>query len=107
MRCNRVLLDATTDFGITIWDLARLLGMLWLQQIYLWLDGTRRPCQMYAIRLIKLYQLYNQGLKLIAVHHIDSDGFGDIHLKDIVSSPGGLSPWYQAIQDRFMAQSPQ
>ncbi len=92
--CNRVLKDATTDFDITVWGLARLLGLPWLNNIYLWLDGTRRPSQMYMTRLVKLYQLHNQGLQLFTVHQIDFDGDGSIHLKEVVSvsGTGGISP---------------
>ena len=86
--CNRVLADAQTDFGVTAWGLARLLGLRWLQDIYKWLDGTQRPSQMYAIRLIKLYQLHIQGIQLIAVHHINWDDNGEIVYKERVDVSG-------------------
>ena len=86
--CNRVLRDAQADFGVTAWGLARLLGLRWLHNIYKWLDGTQRPAQMYTIRLIKLYQLQRQGIKLIAVHHINWDGDGEIVYKERVNVPG-------------------
>jgi len=116
--CNRVLVDATTDFGITLWGLSRLLGLPWLSDIYKWLNGTQRPSQMYTIRLCKLYQLHLQGLKLITVHHINWDGDGGIHLKELVNVSGnggvpskrrGLSPQEgkdQELRDRFMKESP-
>ena len=91
--CNRVLADAQKDFGITVWGLARLLGLRWLHNIYDWLDGSRRPSQMYTIRLIKLYQLHLQGIKLLAVHHINWDDDGEIVYKERVdvSGNGGVS----------------
>ena len=115
--CNRVLRDAADDFDITIWKLARLLGLPWLHQIYGWLDGTQRPCQMYMTRLVKLYQLRSQGLKLFTVHHIDWEGSGEIHLLELVTvMPDGtlssrrqrqtLSPQDQELRDKWMSQSP-
>ena len=98
--CNRVLRDAATDFDITVWGLARLLGLPWLNNIYLWLDGTRRPNQMYMTRLTKLYQLDKHGLELDTVHHIDWDGDGTIHKKEVinVSGTGGVSPKRRSVQ---------
>ena len=92
--CNRVLRDSATDFDITIWGLARLLGLPWLNNVYQWLDGTQRPSQMYMTRLTKLYQLDRRGLALDTVHHIDWDGDGTIHMKEVidVSGTGGVSP---------------
>ena len=116
--CNRVLRDAATDFDITVWALARLLGLPWLNNIYQWLDGTQRPSQMYMTRLTKLYQLDKKGLELDTVHHIDWDGAGTIHLKERVdvSGIGGISPKGRTLspqetRDRdsmakFFAQSP-
>ena len=116
---NRVLTDAMTDFEVTAWGLARLLGLPWLQQIYQWLGGTHRPSQMYVTRLVKLYQLHNYGLKLSTVHNIDWDGSGEIYLKNQVDVSGtrgitpprqrGLSPKEKEdkeIRDRFMNQKP-
>ena len=40
--CIRVLRDAATDFDITVWGLARLLGLPWLHQIYAWLKGKKK-----------------------------------------------------------------
>ena len=69
--CNELLMDACDHFEIKPWGLARLLGLPWLTQIFSWLDGTRRPCQMYMSRLVKLYSLRAQGMELDMVHHID------------------------------------
>ena len=116
--CNRCLEDATTDFSVTAWGLARLLGLPWLHHIYQWLDGRKRPSQMYMTRLVKLYQLHNQGISLAMVHHIDWDGSGEIHLKERVnvSGTGGVSPKRRKVSAqesenrnemaKFFAQSP-
>ncbi len=116
--CNRVLVDACDHFEIKIWGLARLLGLPWLHQIYGWLDGTQRPSQIYMTRLVKLYSLKAQGLELWEVHHIDWNGTGEIHLKEIVTVlPDGtlsssrkrqtlLSPEDQELRDRFMKYTP-
>ena len=116
--CNRVLDDAATHFNITIWGLARLLGLPWLADVYKWLNGVQRPSQMYMTRLCKLYQLEREGLKLVTVHHIDWDGDGTIHLNRVVnvSGTGGISPKRrslspqeskdQELRDKFMAHSP-
>ncbi len=116
--CNRVLRDAATAFDITIWGLARLLGLPWLNNVYHWLDGSQRPSQMYMTRLVKLYQIRDGGLELDTVHHIDWDGDGQIHLKEVVnvSGTGGVSPNRRTLspqeardQDsmaKFFAQSP-
>lgn len=116
--CNRVLLDAQKDFRITSWGLARLLGLKWLHNIYGWLDGSRRPSQMYVIRLCKLYQLHLQGIKLIAVHHINWDGDGEIVYKEVVnvSGNGGVTRNGRQVSEaesknrdkmaKFRAQSP-
>jgi len=112
--CNAVLVDAMKNFGIKAWALARLLGLPWLNQIYQWLDGTQRPSQIYSMRLTKLYQLERQGLKLLTVHHIDWDGTGEIHLKEIVSVPGPgevtprrqISPEDEELRDKYMKYTP-
>ena len=115
--CNLALIDAMNDFGIKAWGLARLLGLPWLHQIYQWFDGTQRPSQIYAIRLIKLYQLQKQGWQIITIHHIDWEGDGTIHEKERVTiMPDGtlsprrhrqtLSPEDQELRDKFMAHSP-
>ncbi len=116
--CNRVLRDAATDFDITVWGLARLLGLPWLNNVYHWLDGTQRPNQMYMTRLTKLYQLERKGLELDTVHHIDWDGDGTIHMKERVnvSGTGGVSPKRRSVspqesEDRdtmakFLTKSP-
>ncbi len=116
--CNRVLMDAATDFDITIWGLARLLGLPWLNNIYHWTNGTQRPSQMYSMRLTKLYQLERQGLKLYTVHHIDWFGDGKIHFKEVVnvSGTGGVSPKRRKVSAqesenrdemaKFLSQSP-
>jgi len=112
--CNQVLEEATADFGIKAWGLARLLGLPWLHQIYQWLDGTQRPCQMYMTRLVKLYQLKSQGLRLITVHHIDWDGSGEIHFKEIVTfMPDGsvqrrqtISPQDEELKAKWMQVTP-
>jgi len=112
---NDLLRDACDHFDIKIWGLARLLGLPWLNAIYLWLDGTRRPCQMYMARLCKLYSLKAEGLKLFTVHHIDWDGTGEIHFKEIISvpGPGGVTPRRQKIsaedqelRDKYMKFTP-
>lgn len=112
--CNQILVDAMADFRIKAWPLARLLGLPWLHQIYQWLDGTQRPCQMYMTRLVRLYQLKSQGLRLITVHHIDWDGDGTIHFKEIVNfMPDGsvarrqtISPQDEELRDRWMQETP-
>ena len=113
--CNELLGDACDHFDIKIWGLARLLGLPWLHQIYMWLNGTRRPSQMYMTRLVKLYSLQAEGLELWMVHHIDWNDTGEIHFKEIISvpGPGGVSPRRQTIspedqelRDRFMKYTP-
>ncbi len=86
--CNRVLVDALTDFKVTPWGLARLLGLPWLADVYKWTRGVQRPSHMYMTRLVKLYQLHNQGLRLFSVHNIDWDGDGRIYYKKAVDVSG-------------------
>jgi len=113
--CNQVLVDAMNNFGIKAWGLARLLGLPWLNQIYGWLDGTQRPSQIYVIKLCKLYSLQAQGLKLFTVHHIDWDGTGEIHFKEVISVPGPgevtprrkvISSDDEELRERFMKYTP-
>ena len=113
--CNQVLVEAMNNFDIKAWALARLLGLPWLQHIYKWLDGTQRPSQMYMTRLCKLYSLKAQGLEIDEVHHIDWNGTGEIHFKEIISVPGPgevtprrqtISPEDQELRDRFMKFTP-
>jgi len=115
---NELLRDACDHFDIKPWGLARLLGLPWLNSIYLWLDGTRRPCQMYMARLVKLYSLKAKGLELDTVHHIDWNGTGEIHFKEIVTFlPDGsvaprprrqktISPEDQELRDKYMKYTP-
>jgi len=114
--CNELLWDACDHFEIKPWGLARLLGLPWLHTIFLWLDGTRRPSQMYMARLVKLYSLQAEGLELFMVHHIDWNGSGEIHFKEIISAPEPgevtprrqktISPEDQELRDRFMKYTP-
>ena len=114
--CNELLRGACDHFDITAWGLARLLGLPWLNTIYLWLDGTRRPCQMYMARLVKLYSLRAEGLELDTVHHIDWNGTGEIHFKEIISVPGPgevtprrqktISQGDEELRERFMKYTP-
>ena len=114
-RAGRVLVDAMNNFDIKAWGLARLLGLPWLNNIYKWLDGSQRPNQMYMTRLVKLYSLRAEGLEIDMVHHIDWNGDGAIHFKEIISVPGPgevtprrqtISPEDQELRDRFMKYTP-
>ena len=98
-----VLTESADVFGVTIWGLARLLGLPWLHQIYSWLEGSKKPSSPYMARLCWLHLMLTSGVRLIAVKGIDWQT-GEIIWKERIDVPGdGSTP---LVGNRFLNQLP-
>ena len=66
---------ALETFGVTKYQLARLLGLSNPLQIYRWVSRTPnmmlRPSPKYLARLCKLHELHNKGVSLVEIGAID------------------------------------
>ena len=98
-----VLTESADAFGVTIWGLARLLGLPWIHQIYSWLDGSKKPSSLYMARLCWLHLMSTSGVKLITIKGIDWET-GQIIWKEIIHVPSDVSA--RPGGNRFLNQLP-
>lgn len=68
-----LLAKSVTELGVTAYQLSRLLGCKSPNTVPQWKNGSRRPAQIFLVRLFYLFEMRRDGVPLVRIRRIDWD----------------------------------